>query len=80
MRIRRYDLTIFAELKIWCDFVGWPTKSVPDDFGCEVCRRRKCSGWLLWLGKVHKMSKPALETHIQDIKNSRPGPGKPIEQ
>jgi len=30
-----------------------------------------------WAEKVQKMSKPALETHIRDIKNSRPGPGIP---
>lgn len=31
-----------------------------------------------WVEKVQKLSKPALETHIRDIKNSMPGHIKPI--
>lgn len=30
-----------------------------------------------WVEKVQKMSKPGLETHLRDIKDSRPGPGIP---
>jgi len=33
-----------------------------------------------WVEKVQKLSKPALETHISDIKNSMPGHSKPIKQ
>ncbi len=31
-----------------------------------------------WVEKVQKMSKPALEIHIRDIRKSRPGPSKPV--